>query len=343
MSQEMIEPVEPGQAIEMYLDGRSDELEQQTLQSHRSRLRYFADWCEANDIETLDQLTGRDCYEYRIWRRDDGDLKPVSLKGQLATIRAFLRWCESIDAVPERFYEKVQLPSLADEESVDGTKIDPEEAEKLLDYLERFEYASFRHTLFHILWETGIRVGSVHSLDVPDVHPKMNALRLEHRPETDTYLKNGAEANRFVAISATLTETITDYIETNRPDDLDEYGREPLFTTERGDGRPWKTHLRATIYRITSPCYYTGDCPHGRDIDECDASTYEYARNCPTSVSLHPIRRGSITRHLTDDVPKLVVSDRCNVEPETLDQYYDARSEEQKMENRRAVLGLDTD
>lgn len=341
MSRDMIEPVEPRKAIEMYLDARSDELEQQTLQSHRSRLRYFADWCNNNDVETLDRLTGRDCYEYRIWRRDDGDLKPVSLKTQLATIRAFLKWCESIDAVPDRFYEKIQLPSLANDESIDDTMIESEEAKALLNYLDRFEYASFRHTLFHILWETGMRVGSVHSLDVEDFRPEKRALRLEHRPETDTYLKNGAEANRFVAISSSLTETITDYIETNRPNDRDEYGREPLLTTERGDGRPWKTHLRATIYRITSPCYYTDECPHGRDIDSCDANTYEYARNCPSSVSLHPIRRGSITHHLSEDVPKLVVSDRCNVDPDTLDKYYDARTEEQKMQNRRAVLGLD--
>lgn len=343
MSHDTLEPIEPQEAIDMYLDPHRDEHADQTVQSHRSRLRYFADWCKHNNIRHMNELTGRACYEFRIWRRDDGDLKPVSLKTQLATLRAFLKWCESIDAVPERLYEKVLLPSLSDEENVDETMIEPEEVEALLDHLERFEYASFRHILFHTLWETGMRAGSVHSLDVSDFFPEKRALRLVHRPDTGTYLKNKDDANRFVAISNALTEVIQDYIDVTRPDVTIEYGREPLLATERGDGRPWKTHHRKTMYRITSPCYYTGECPHGRDIDDCEASTYARARNCPSSVSLHPIRRGAITCYLTEDTPKLVVSDRCDVDPGTLDRHYDGRSDEQRMENRRTVLGLDED
>ena len=50
------------------------------------------------------------------------------------------------------------------------------------------------------------------------------------------------------------------------------------------------------------------------------------------------IRRGSITHHLTEDVPEKVVSDRMNVGQDVLDKHYDRRSEEVKVEQRRGYL-----
>lgn len=54
------------------------------------------------------------------------------------------------------------------------------------------------------------------------------------------------------------------------------------------------------------------------------------------SVQCQPqsIRRGSITNHLSEDVPEKVVSDRMNVGQEVLDK----RSEEVKVEQRREYL-----
>jgi len=46
------------------------------------------------------------------------------------------------------------------------------------------------------------------------------------------------------------------YIQYNRIDSTDEFGREPLFTTK--SGRPDKSTLRDSIYCITRPCEYTG-------------------------------------------------------------------------------------
>jgi hypothetical protein len=55
-------------------------------------------------------------------------------------------------------------------------------------------------------------------------------------------------------------------------------------------------------------------------------------------VSPHAIRRGSITHFLTEDVPTEVVSDRMNVSRDVLEQHYDRRSEEVKLEQRRGYL-----
>ena len=61
-------------------------------------------------------------------------------------------------------------------------------------------------------------------------------------------------------------------------------------------------------------------------------------KKCPEAVSPHAIRRGSIMHYLAKDVPTEVVSDRMNVSRDVLDQHYDKRSEEGKLEQRRGYL-----
>lgn len=50
------------------------------------------------------------------------------------------------------------------------------------------------------------------------------------------------------------------------------------------------------------------------------------------------MRRASIKYHLREDVPIPVISDRMNASPSVLQDHYDARSEEEKMEVRRDGL-----
>jgi len=44
--------------------------------------------------------------------------------------------------------------------------IEAETADVILDYLEKYEYASLRHVTFLLLWRTAARQGSIHALDV---------------------------------------------------------------------------------------------------------------------------------------------------------------------------------
>ena len=70
-------------------------------------------------------------------------------------------------------------------------------------------------------------------------------------------------------------------------------------------------------------------------IDSCEAMENNKASTCPSSVSPHAIRRGSITYHLSEDVPEKVVSDRMNVGLDVLEKHYDRRTERKKSEQRR--------
>jgi integrase len=332
-----LEPISPAEAKEMYLDARKHEVSQSTLDGYHYRLKHFIRWCdEVAGIDNMNDLTGRKLQKFKTWRRDDGDLKPVTLEGNLDALRVFIRWCESIDAVPVGLHEKIVMPVLKKEDEQAETILESDEAGELLDYLHRFEYATRPHLILEILWITGMRLGTLRALDVCDYNSEEERLRLRHRPDTGTPLKNGKEGQRLVAVAPETCRVIDDWLDHNRHDVTDDYGREPLLTTR--NGRMQASSVRDEMYRVTRPCYYAQGCPLGREPEECEATEYDHYSKCPVNVSPHDIRRGSITHHLSEDVPEKIVSDRMNVGMDVLDKHYDKRSEEVKMEQRRGYL-----
>ncbi len=96
--------------------------------------------------------------------------------------------------------------------------------------------------------------------------------------------------------------------------------------------------LRTYVYRWSQPCRDGQECPHDRDPEDCEARARHYESTCPSAVSPHPVRRGSITHRLNHDVPDKVVSDRANASQAVIEQHYDRRSEREKMEQRREFL-----
>jgi site-specific recombinase XerD len=334
-----LEPLSPQEGLEMFISEKQDDLAQSTLRSYRRRIDHFMGFCEDRSINNLNDLTGRDLYRFRTFRRDEGDLAKASLKSQLTAIRSFIKFAERIDACHNDLHRDVVLPSMDAGEAVRDNIIAITEAEQILEYLNKFQYASYRHALFAAAWETHLRTGTLHSLDVNDVLVEEQALKVKHRPDTGTRLKNGVQANRMIALSSDLVEILTDYITHERPSIKDEYDRQPLFASQQG--RMSKSNLRQTCYAITRPCFYTDECPVGRDIGDCRATKYEHATDCPDSESLHAVRRGSITYRLAEDVPMDVVSDRSNVSQRVLEEHYDARDEMTRMAQRREHLNLD--
>lgn len=194
-----LEPLAPERAVELYLDHRRNEVAAQTLRSHESRLQYFTTWCDEDDIENLNELTGRKLYENRIWRRNDGDLSKVSEKTQMATLRVFVKFLESIDAVEPDLHTKVQLPSLSSDDNVRTEMLEADAAERVLDYLAKYHYASLRHVVVTLAWKTAMRRGTMHALDVRDYHPDDQYIQTVHRVETP--LKNQESGERYVELA----------------------------------------------------------------------------------------------------------------------------------------------
>jgi site-specific recombinase XerD len=331
-----LEPIEPREAVEWYLEDRETEVSRNTIKAHNYRLNHFVRWCDEQGIENMNEIYGRDLQQYRLWRREDGDLNNVSMVTQLSTLRVFIRWCENIDAVANGVHDKIMLPSLSKNEDRRTDMLDPEDAKELIKYLRNFSFATRTHALVEVMWHTGLRIGAAHSLDVSDYKVDEQYLEIRHRPEKGTRLKNKKEGGRYASLTDEVCDVLDAYLQHNRINGNDEYGREPLFSTKAG--RPNKTTLRGSIYRITRPCEYTGDCPHDREIKSCEAMKADSASKCPSSVSPHAIRRGAITHHLSKDVPEKIVSDRMNVGLDVLEKHYDRRTESEKAEQRRDYL-----
>lgn len=205
-----LEPIEPDQALDLYLEDKARECQDSTVRSHRSRLGFFIDWCAEHAIGNLNDLSARNVHEFRVWQRED--LNVTSEKTQMDTLRVFIRWCETIDAVQPGLFKKIKSPDIPDGGNVRDTTLTGDQATAILDHLEKYEYATVEHVTWLILVETGMRMGGVHCLDVGDYHPEGESphLTLAHRPESDTPLKNGSSGNRPVGITAGACEVIND-------------------------------------------------------------------------------------------------------------------------------------
>ncbi|WP_255151768.1 tyrosine-type recombinase/integrase [Halorarius halobius] len=328
-----LQPINPESAVEMYLNERQSELADKTLENITGHLRAFCEWCESEEIDDLTELTGRRLHDYRIWRQEG--IAQTTLSINLSSLRKFLRWCVSIDAAPEGLDEKIILPSRNRETEARDTMLNADDAEEMLNHLRKYQYATRTHALLELMWHVGCRKGTVRAFDLGDFHSRNQTLEAHHRPDTDTPLKNGRRGQRTLALSDYVTEVLSDYTEHHRYDKTDDYGREPLFTTRYG--RISLSAVKDAAYTMTRPCVY-GSCPHNRDTDDCEAVDDNSASLCPSSVSPHPIRRGSITHHLLNDVPETAVSDRMNVSKDVLDAHYDQRTADEKAEARRKYL-----
>lgn len=322
-----LEPLDPETGVDLYLDHKSTNCTKSTVQNHRYRLNPLLEWCDEQGIDNLNDLSGRDIQEYRLWRSEESDINALTLRMQMSTLRVFLKWAGSMEAVPEDLYTKVMVPRVKRGERHRDEMLEADEAKEILQYLSTYEYASIEHVLLGLLWETGIRIGAAFSIDLEDVDFDGKQIELVHRPDKGTTLKNGKSGERLVAITSELTEMLEDHVDAKRIDVTDEKGREPLLTTRQG--RMQRSTMRRKVYRITAPCYRDEQCP------DCRA---EYDEKCGEAVSPHSIRRGSITHFLTKDVPVEVVSDRANVSRKVLDEHYDRRTQEVKLEQRRKYL-----
>jgi site-specific recombinase XerD len=212
-----LQPVPPRDAVDLYIDTRQSDLSKSTIENQRYRLNSFVEFCETNGIETLDQLTGRHLHEFRVWRRDGesehyGPVNNVTLQGILQTLRVFLEFAASIDAVESGMRERVLLPEIDPEDERRDELLEADRAEDILEHLSRYRYASREHVILALLWHTGMRLGSLRALDVDDFDPSEPCLKLRHRPATETPLKNGRAAERDISLGSEYAQMVREYI-----------------------------------------------------------------------------------------------------------------------------------
>lgn len=110
--------------------------------------------------------------------------------------------------------------------------------------------AAKHHALLELLWHTGARLGGIRALDLRDFHSEEGFVEFVHRPSTGTPLKNKIEGERMVGLRQPVVDVLEEYVEENRDNAPDEYGRSPLLATRNGRPRGRRYGRGATWGRI---------------------------------------------------------------------------------------------
>lgn len=330
----MTRQMTPKEAAERYLKERGPDVSDATLYNHRSLLRQWWNWCEDQDIEYVNDIDGFDLADFRLDRQLE--VGEVTLYNQMTVLRVFVRWLQSRGLVQNGLADGMTVAQPDDASR--NRKITADTAQQILSYLKKYEYASLRHSAVATLWHSGMRLGALRSIDLDDYHPEDHYVELCHRPETGTPLKNKEHSEREVNLAIWCCSLLDNYIEGHRHEVTDDYGRSPLFTTEQG--RVSHSNVRDHINQVTRPCDYTNECPHNREIIDCEATTRLHAARCPSSIAPHDLRRSSVTHLLDEGHRKELVADRVDLSVRTMEEHYDKRSEAEKRQLRRDEFGM---
>jgi len=340
---ESLEPISPGEAIDLYIDSKRSDLTPKTADEYENQLQYVEEYCNKIGLENLNQYSGREIVGYSEWRKHESSdkvdkLSKKTMRDELYLLADFLRFVEKIDGVKQGTAEKVDPPTLETGEGVRDVELEIDYIKDVTHYLSKYHYGSREHVVIKIIEETGRRLGCIHSLDLSDAHLSGSNPYLEfrHHDDRNTRLKNGKKSEQQVNISEQLADLIQDYIEDQRiSKEID--GRKPLLTTSQG--RLAKGTIRTYFYQWTRPCKVGKSCPDGRNPENCQAAcSKDQASKCPASEAPHAARHGYLTEMRRQGVPKEVLSDRCDVSEEILEEVYDERTTEEKRELRRKVL-----
>ncbi|WP_336136426.1 tyrosine-type recombinase/integrase [Natronomonas amylolytica] len=330
--------IAPEDAVQRFVQSKS-RCVNSTKRSYRNQLTWFAEWCEAEGIESMKHLDGYLLNEYKEWRRTEGNaieetLSPSTLKGDMKTLRDFLEWCWRREYVGNGLHLKVEIPRLDSPKERSENRLTASESIPISNYLEKFEHAELRHAVWALLMSFGGRPTGLVALDVKDFERDglRGILRLRNRPDEGTRLKNGNDSERNITISPYWCEVLEDWLAEKRPDMTDDHGREPLLATSRGRISP--TTIRRYTNQLTRPCVTQSGCPHGRSTDDCEALTKDTAQQCPSSKPPKAVRSGYISFYLKRGVPVWAVAERCDVSRRVLRRHYDLRSEEERRKQR---------
>jgi len=323
----------PREACDRYLRRRRSDSTEKSVHGWEYRLKLFVEWCDGVGIETVGELRGYDLDEYYELR--SANIAPVTLEGEMWTLKMLFEFLEDIEAVDDGLAERVRIPDIDPEERSSDTKLDAQEARALLEHYRQSDsdYGTRQHVFLELAWFTGARQGSLRALDVRDAELGENPyVMFRHRPDTGTPLKNKRRGERPVALSPEVAAVVKTYLSEYRYDVNDEHGRQPLLAS--ANGRPTSNTVRFWSYLATIPCTY-GLCPHGKTIEDCDWTARRHASKCPSSRSPHQIRTGTITWLLNRGWPPQDVAERVNASVKTIEDHYDKATPEERRERLR--------
>lgn len=301
-----------------------------TIAQYKRTIPPFLEFVDEHEVKSPAGLTTELLDQYVDHLLDTYD-KDATILVHTSNVRAWLNWLNTRNYCPESVVAILNTDELGLDPIARDEAITPEEANHILAQLSSRRRGTNKHALFELVWNAGPRLGDIHSSDLDDYFPDRGILRVRHRPDTGTRLKNGEDGQRHVVLADSVVDALNLYIATKRADVSDDYGRQPLFTT--GYGRASKSTLRRWIYQATS-CQWAPESNEHR----CDGACDPDSSVCLVSYYPHAIRRGAIVRHLSGGLSPDKASQRFDVSPSVIEEHYDPRTEARRLEDRMEAV-----
>lgn len=148
---------------------KAENLSAHTVKFYRVELSTFLDYCTAQVIDQVDQITPDVIRRYLLYLEEQHGRNPGGVHAAYRTVRAFLLWFED-EAEPAGWrnpIRKVKAPK------VPNKRIEPVELDAVRRLLKTCQGSSFTDTrdkaLLLFLLDTGARAAEVCALDLADV------------------------------------------------------------------------------------------------------------------------------------------------------------------------------
>lgn len=320
-----------------YLDQRRNR-SPTTISQYKRTIPTFIEFVARNRILYPERLTSTIINRYvsQLCEEYDAD---ATILTYTKNVRAWLKWTDPQMEREEPIYGLLNRERLGLSPTARDEAIPQAEASHILRKLNQQRRGTALSALMELSFNEGPRLGGIHSLDVSDFSPAENDLYFRHRPTKGTRLKNGCEEDnrsgdgeRTVDMRPRTASAIKRYLEKDRPDVTDEYGRKPLFATT--EGRASKSTLRRWLYEATSCRWQSADI-----VDrECDGSCDPGSNVCAYSYYPHAVRRGAIVSYLSGGLALHKAEERFNVSAATIRKHYDPRTEKRMKEDRKEAV-----
>jgi len=235
-----------------------------TIAQYKRTIPVFLTFADRNNATYPDELT-TDLVDRWVDEYLDMYDADATVYTYTKNVRAWLKWIHRRDHCEESVYRILDKKELGLTPAARDEAIPKPEAKVLLSKLRTQRFGTALHALVELTWNTGMRIGEIHSLDLTDFESSDNELTVRHRPDEGTRIKNGRERDdapgdgeRNLILHPDVVDALSDYIQFERIEMRDAFERDPLFTTQHG---------RATIHSA-------------RNVPRCVESNHSDDYNC---------------------------------------------------------------
>lgn len=321
------------QVLERFMSERPGDLAQSSVETYRYGINSFKTWMDGEGY-TLQDLDAWTVGEYWTWLRDENDYSESTLESYTKATRAFLKFGGEKNVVQEGLHEHVENYHASKEGRQWDQEVDVERIDEIVEFLERAYPTERNPLIFRLLAKTGLRRSGLRALDVKDVKYE-GGPRLYVRSRENTKLKGRKNHNRIINISQDLYNDLQAYVEDRRIDVVDEYGRNPLFTTKNG---------RVSIGLIVDTVHYYSS-PHISGAGECQPEcevgpnpNKHETKKCNKSFSPHTLKKYHVTKLRNRGIGFESIGERVATNPDTLRVHYDESKQKQQADRRKETL-----